>query len=183
MCGLQLTSNHPLRLTQEQSDDTGIGRRLNVLRLRHTFDESEVDVKDLIGNGTFNHELMWLCAYLYSNYLCRLPASGTRIVPRPPHVMQDTGLAENYSVVLTVQGWIEENTVPGDSIGVGTSSASVKSVIANALELEAGQVDSILAAAGLKQKRNGAKRCFMYMYPLRNQLKSVIYPKPAPEPA
>ena len=60
-CGILAMGNYPTRLTSKQVKDTGIKRRLNVLRLTGVYNkDKERDVKAEIETGVFNHELFWL---------------------------------------------------------------------------------------------------------------------------
>jgi hypothetical protein len=87
MCGVQFLSNHPMKATPKQGQDTGARRRANVLKLTHVFEENaSKDVKANVGSGAYNPELFWL-SRLMMTYLRRCPAGFTRIHPRPPRVM------------------------------------------------------------------------------------------------
>ena len=59
MGGVYLSSNHELRKTRQQSQDSGTRRRYNVVRHRHVF-QGGANIKDDIMKGLYNGELFWL---------------------------------------------------------------------------------------------------------------------------
>ena len=115
MGGLAITSNHILKLTESQAQDSGVTRRLNVLRLRHVFPEgSERDVKDEIESGAYNAELFWLARVLYK-YLTRVPAGSTRIHPRPPRVVKETAMVFDTDRLTPLRDFLENKTEPAST--------------------------------------------------------------------
>ena len=74
MGGLYLSGNHPLKLSQNQTEVSGVVRRLNYFRFQKTFtgNSSSIDIKDAIESGDFNQELFWLTRAFYS-YLVQVP--------------------------------------------------------------------------------------------------------------
>ena len=72
--GLQVFSNHELSISGKQGLDTGIKRRLNVLQLKHIFEENSLrDVKAEVMSGKYNRELFFV-SRLMLGYLMRCPA-------------------------------------------------------------------------------------------------------------
>jgi hypothetical protein len=88
MAGLQLTSNFPIVLTDEQCADSGCTRRLNFAKMPRVFTpKQQKDVKGPINQGVLNHEVFWIVRRFYP-YLEAQTTS--QILPRPPRVLRET---------------------------------------------------------------------------------------------
>ena len=173
-CGLQGLGNHPLQMTATQGKDTGNRRRLNVLELRHVFDESlQKDIKEEIETGKFNKEIFHVCRLFYG-YLKRLPLSSKRIEPRPPRVRSETQeVLEAQSRSMPLKDFIEDNCLPVVRYADATASAILKEEFAFILgtvyipRVVNPIVDAAMVACGLEDKRCGSKRVLLYKFPDR----------------
>ena len=126
-CGIMAMSNYPTRLTAKQSKDTGVLRRLNVLRLTGVYSKDEErDVKAEIETGVFNPELFWLFRVIMTRYLQKLPLNGSRIHPRPADVVAETDAVFNTDKQDQIRDWVEEFTVPSPSYKSASSIVDLK---------------------------------------------------------
>ena len=183
-CGILAMGNYPTRLTSKQAKDTGIKRRLNVLRLTGVYTKDEErDVKAEIETGIFNHELFWLFRVMVTRYLRKLPLNGTRIHPRPPDVTAETDALFNTDKQDQIKDWVEEFTVPAKSYKTASSIVDLKTAIARAIDHDYqpqkndSEFTEMLKSAGVEPLTNGADRVLTYMYPdmqRRKALKLIV---------
>ena len=179
-CGILAMGNYPTRLTSKQVKDTGIKRRLNVLRLTGVYTKDEErDVKAEIETGIFNHELFWLFRVMVTRYLQKLPLNGTRIHPRPPDVIAETDALFNTDKQDQIKDWVEEFTVPAKSYKAASSIVDLKTAIARAIDHEYqpqkndSEFTEMLKSAGVEPLTNGADRVLTYMYPDMQRRKAM----------
>jgi hypothetical protein len=133
--GLLCLSNHELAVVGAQLIDTGNRRRLNVLRLRHVLKEQGLrDIKTEIMSGKCNKELFFV-AHLLLDYLKRCPVTSRRILPRPPHVEEETNECFTRSSARPLKDYIEDFCEPATTYAHGTPAAVLKEKLAAAAGL------------------------------------------------
>jgi hypothetical protein len=170
--GFGLTSNHPIQLAETEREPTsGTSRRLVVICMPRTWPvDGEIDVKDRIYKGEFNKQLFALCRFCYRHI--KALGGRKRIAPMPPRFLADTKAALEGEVHRSVQIWIERNSIPAGSYATASSQKSVRAALQSNLEIT-GSMDAILAAAGLKSKRSGTARVFLYEYPAEARSRAI----------
>jgi hypothetical protein len=171
MCGVQMLSNHEMRVSQKQCKDSGVKRRANVLKLNHVFAENVLkDVKDDIMAGLYNAELFWL-SRLFLNYLRRCPVGYTRIHPRPPRVIRETDDLFTGVKLDMLKDFIEDCTHPVKKYKDASQASVLKQHMAKALGLEYNRhrvnpaLDEQMEKSGISQTRFGSKKILLYHYP------------------
>jgi hypothetical protein len=130
MGGVTLSGNHPLKLTNQQSTDTGIIRRLNVLKLRRAVAHREDDIKETLetDKDAFRYEMFWLARKLYG-YLTRLPKDVTRLLPRPPSLVQETEEVLSPSQWEVLEAWVDEKLTTSFTYSSANSEAEIMAAI------------------------------------------------------
>jgi hypothetical protein len=179
-CGILAMGNYPTRLTAKQAKDTGVIRRLNVLRLTGVYNkDKERDVKAEIETGVFNHELFWLFRVIVTRYLQKLPLDCDRIHPRPPDVVAETDAVFNTDKQDQIKDWVEEFTVPAASYKAASSIVDLKTAIAKVIDYDYqpqkndSEFTEMLKTAGVEPLRTGTERVLTYMYPDMQRRKAM----------
>jgi hypothetical protein len=169
--GLLCLSNHELAVVGAQLADTGNRRRLNVLRLRHVFEEQGLrDIKTEIMSGRYNKEVFFV-ARLLLGYLKRCSAASRRILPRPPRVEEETNECFNRSSARPVKDFIEDFCEPASTYAHATVAAVVKERLAAAVGVvfmrhgQNAELDRELNKNGVTEARSGSKRVLLYTFP------------------
>jgi hypothetical protein len=110
MAGLQLTSNFPIVLTDEQCADSGFGRRLNFAKMPRVFTPKEQkDIKGPINRGVLNHEVFWIVRRFFP-YLAAQTTS--QILPRPPRIVRETSELLTHRVSTIIRSFLAEHSAP-----------------------------------------------------------------------
>jgi hypothetical protein len=169
--GLEMTSNHDLVLADEQMSDSGLRRRLLYVKHTAVLLNSGRDIKAHILSGALNAELMWL-AKKFFGYLLRMP-SGTRLVPIPKVILDDTAELLDQNRAQDVRVWLESHTTPAGKIEQGTLATAVRRAVAEALGVDEKVADGLLKAAGCRTRRVGAGIFLLWLYPEGSQYRAV----------
>jgi hypothetical protein len=169
--GLQMTSNHEMTLSDDQMSDTGLRRRLLYVKHTAVLLDSGRDVKAQILSGSMNPELFWLARQFY-RCLERMQL-GTRLLPIPKQILDDTAELVEQSKAQDVRVWLEAHTVPAPKIESGTLATAVRRAAAEALGIEEKAADSLLKAAGCRTRRIGAGIFMTWMYPETTAYKAI----------
>lgn len=176
--GLLMTSNHPMILNQVQSNDTGVTRRLNILKLEHAFSPVDAkDIKELVEKGMMNAELFWLTR-AFASYLFKAPLAGSRLLPRPPRVIAETEIILQAACGDPIREFIESETVAAANYSKASSAADVKAAMiayggnnGNNFSLE--QLMQRLEMIGVTEQSNGSKRVLTYNYSGHKRAKAI----------
>jgi hypothetical protein len=169
--GLEMTSNHDLVLTDEQMSDSGLRRRLFYVKHSAVLLNSGRDVKARILSGAMNAELMWL-AKKFFGYLRRM-ANGTRLVPIPKAILDDSAELLDQNRAQDARLWLEAHTTPAAKIDQGTLATAVRRAAAEALSVDEKAADALLKTAGCRTRRVGAGIFLMWLYPEGTAYKAV----------
>jgi hypothetical protein len=174
MAGLFLSSNHIIRISDdERNADSGLARRLNVVRMPRVFPDTDNDLKRRITAGEMNTEVFWLARQMFPHL--RFLGSRKRLYPIPPRIRRETTdlLMGDFSRV--VQLWVEENCEAVQVYRDATNISSVREAITASLfpSLTPKEAKARLAAAGLIEKVNGSVRVFVYAFPTEVRPKAV----------
>jgi hypothetical protein len=162
MAGLQLTSNFPLVLTDEQCADSGFARRLNFAKMPRVFTpKQQKDVKGPINQGVLNHEVFWIVRRFYA-YLEAQTTS--QILPRPPRVLRETSEVLTHRVSTYIRLFLQEHSEP--AIYVDAEKIPELSAFMQAkFNLSDNEWTSLQVRAGLFKKQTGdAGRRYAFLY-------------------
>ena len=162
MAGLQLTSNFPLVLTDEQCADTGCTRRINFAKMPRVFTpRQQRDVKGPINRGVLNHEVFWIVRRFYG-YLEAQTTS--QILPRPPRVLRETSEVLTHRVSTFIRLFLQEHSEP--AIYVDAEKIPEMSAFMQAkFKLSDNEWTSLQVRAGLFKKQTGdAGRRYAFLY-------------------
>jgi hypothetical protein len=177
--GLLCLSNHELALVGAQVTDTGNRRRLNVLRLRHVFEEQGLrDIKTEIMSGKYNKELFFVTRLLL-DYLKRCPVMSRRILPRPPRVEEETNECFTKSSARPLKDYMEDFCEPATSYAQGTPAADIKEKLAAVIGVEYlhrqqnADLEREMSKNGITEARNGSKRVLLYTFPGHTRMRPV----------
>jgi hypothetical protein len=169
--GLQMTSNHELTLSDDQMSDTGLRRRLLYVKHSAVLLDSGRDVKAQILSGGMNAELFWLARRFYV-YLEKMP-HGTRLLPIPKQILDDTAELLEQSKAQDVRLWLEAHTVPAARIEQGTLATAIRRAVSEALGVDEKTADALLKAAGCRTRRIGAGIFMLWLFPEGTQHKAI----------
>lgn len=179
-CGVLMMGNYRTKLSPKQMEDSGIRRRLNVMKLNGTYSkDEEKDVKDDIQRGAYNHELFWLFRVFFKHYLSKLPANWTRIHPRPLDMVAQTDELFDTELLEKVKNWIEEFSIPANSYKEASTITAVKMVVSNLIGFDYKpqkndpEFSERLKTFGLEEARDGSKRVMTYIFPDMNRRKGI----------
>jgi hypothetical protein len=150
-------------LNDDQMSDSGLRRRILYVKHNAMLLDSGRDVKAAILKGSMNAELLWLARAFFS-YIRRTP-HGTRMLPIPKQVLDDTAELLEQSKAQDVRVWLEGNTVPAVRIDQGSLATAVRRAAAAALGIEERAADALLKAAGCRTRRIGAGVFMTWLYP------------------
>jgi hypothetical protein len=114
---------------------------------------------------------MWLAKKFFS-YLLRMP-SGTRLVPIPKVIQDDTAELLDQNRAQDVRVWLETYTAPAGKIEQGTLATALRRAVAESLGIEERAADGLLKAAGCRPRRVGAGIFILWLYPEATQHKAV----------
>ena len=176
--GVLMTSNHCMVLNQVQANDTGVQRRLNILKMRHGFTAVDAkDVKELAEKGLLNAELFWLTR-AFARYLFKTPAAGSRLLPRPPRVIAETQLVLEAATGDPVREFIESETAGAPNYNKASDIGKVKAAIItyageNNVALTNAQLMDRLAIHGVQEASNGSKRVLTFTYPNTRRARAI----------
>lgn len=177
--GLCMFSNHRMVLSAQQAADTGVKRRINYYRFQHAFTDKDArDVKLDIEQGKFIKEFWWLTRQFYK-YLTQHPTNVSRLLPRPPRIVEETNALLEGSVGDVVRDFIENETEPAVNYTRASDIVSIKEALAS--YIDAGNVPDInskaflekMEAAGIKGASNGTRRVLVYKYPGERRMKAI----------
>ena len=174
MGGLYLSGNHPLKLSQNQAEDSGVARRLNYFRFQKTFtgNSGDIDIKDVIESGDFNQELFWLTRAFYS-YLSKCPAGETRLLPRPRMLCEETGKLLDQDALAPLRDWLDNTARPASNYTEAAPAVKVKEQIEKDLRISQSVLKDMLEAVGLKERTNGSKRVLTYTFPGQPRARAI----------
>jgi hypothetical protein len=176
--GVLMTSNHCMVLNQVQANDTGVQRRLNILKMRHGFTAVDAkDVKELAEKGRLNRELFWL-ARAFARYLFKTDPAASRLLPRPPRVIAETQLVLDTAHGDPLREFIESETGPAPNYNKASDITSVKAALiqyagANGVVLNDAQLMERLAMHGVQSSSNGSRRVLIFTYPGSRRAKAI----------
>jgi hypothetical protein len=118
----------------------------------------------------YNAELFWLFRVIYSRYLSKLPASSSRIHPRPPRLVAETSALFDTGLHDEVKDGMEENTT-ASSLAKASNGVVVKVALSNAFNLgyqpnkNDREFSDQLRAFGIDGQSSGTTRVLTYKYP------------------
>ena len=167
--GLILTSNHCMVLNEVQAKDTGVQRRLNILKLNHAFTTVDAkDIKEMAEKGLLNAEFFWLTR-AFASYLFKLPPAGSRLIPRPPRVIAETNLVLEMASGDPSKEFIESETTAAKnyakaSLAKDVKAAMIKYAGENSVVITNEALMERLQMIGVHEQSNGSRRVFTYTY-------------------
>jgi hypothetical protein len=153
MAGLQLTSNFPIVLSDEQCADTGCTRRLNFAKMPRVFTpKQQKDVKGPSNQGVLNHEVFWIVRRFYP-YLETQTTS--QILPRPPRVLRETSEILTHRISSLIRRFLQEHSEP--VVFLDAEKNPELSVFMQAkFNLTENEWTSLHVRAGLHKRQTGA---------------------------
>jgi hypothetical protein len=174
MAGLFLSSNHLIRISDEERHlDSGLARRLNVVRMPRVFPDTDNVLKSRIVAGGLNTEVFWLIRHMYPHV--RFLGGRKRLYPIPPRIRRETAdlLVGDFSRL--VQVWVEENCEAANVYRDATSVVTVREAITQNLfpDMSVKEAKTRIVAAGLVEKVNGSVRVYVYAFPTEVRPKAV----------
>jgi hypothetical protein len=162
MAGLQLTSNFPIVLTDEQCTDTGCTRRINFAKMPRVFTPREQkDVKGPINKGVLNHEVFWIVRRFYP-YLEAQTTS--QILPRPPRILRETSELLTHRVSTLIRRFLAEHSEPAVYVDAEKIPELSRFMMAKFV-LSDNEWTSLQVRAGLVKKQTGtAGRRYAFLF-------------------
>ena len=166
MGGVYLTSNYPIVLSEDQCEDTGTRRRLNVGELTHVFTKNDSkEMKELINTKALNAEVFWLSC-VFREYLEQMPPKsdfGARLLPIPPRIHRETDAVLSRKAMQHLREYVETNTAPS-TFANATAIAELRKVLETVLKLPDGAYKTIFEQAGVRPRASGRFRVYAYQY-------------------
>ena len=171
MCGLQLTSNYPIVLTDEQSVDTGFIRRINFSKMPRVFLPSEQkNVKGPINAGKMNPELLWIVRRFYP-YIKAQKTS--RILPRPPRIIRQTEELLSHRVSTLISKFLEVHSEPATYVEADSVTEFTDRMMAK-FSLSKTEWISLQVKVGLQQRESGGSgRVFVFHFPGASKFQGI----------
>ena len=142
-----------LMLTEEQCVDTGFKRRLNYYRYKaENLARGDVDdIKKLIDSGRLRGEMFWLARKFYQ-YLRQHPINTTRLLPRPPVVVNETTDLLNRRLPKTIKAFLVRCSTDAECYGCASSAKDVHDLLQSKFKMPKATLRLMLSQAGIEDQ-------------------------------